>query len=124
MSLGHGGKGHTSVPLARVTSERKAMDHDRMAVGLDSIGAVRVDILWTPGKEGVELNLRDAETLVPYHIWEAPRLAIMPYTPEPGTLHSASRCILGSVPEPTFWTAYAYSLACRNGFTWVPEKLA
>lgn len=100
------------------------MEHSHIAVGLDSIGAVRVDILWTPGKEGVELNLRDAETLVSYHIWEAPKLALMPYTPEDGTLHSAARRILGSVPEPALWTSYAYGVACRNGFNWVPEKLA
>jgi hypothetical protein len=100
------------------------MPYTHMAIGLDSIGAVRVDILWTPGKEGVELNLRDAETLVSYHIWEAPRLAIMPYTPESGTLHAVARCMLGALPERTLWAAYAHGVACRNGFTWVPEKLA
>lgn len=100
------------------------MTHSHIAVGLDSLGAVRVDILWTPGKEGVELNVRDVPPLISYGIWKAPRLAIMPYTPESGTLHSAARCMLGSLPESSLWVAYAYGVACRNGFTWVPEKLA
>lgn len=99
------------------------MDYSHMAVGLDSVGAVRVDILWTPGVEGVELNLRDAETLISYHIWEVPRLAILPYTPEPRTLHSAARSMLGAFPAPTLWAAYAHGVACRDGFNWVSEKL-
>lgn len=100
------------------------MTHSHIAVGLDSIGAVRVDILWTPGKEGVELRVKDPLTLDEYGTWEAPRLAIMPYTPEAGTLHSAARCMLGALQAPPFWVEFAYRLACRNGLKWVPEKLA
>lgn len=99
------------------------MERKCIAVGLDSLGAVRLDVRWTPGKEGVAVDVRNSETLVSYGMWEAPRLAIMPYVPDSGTLHSAVRCMLGAVQKPSLWVSYALGVAGRNGFTWHPERL-
>lgn len=100
------------------------MDYSHVAIGSDSLGAVRVDIYWTPGEGGMDLVVRDPETLVEYGVWRA--LAVLPYNPEPGIFHGVIRSVLGAwgFPELTLWAAYAYGVARRNGFTWVPEKLA
>lgn len=98
------------------------MQHSHIAVGLDSIGAVRTDILWTPGEGDLELVVRDPETLVEYGVWRA--LVEMPRTPDSAMFHAVIRSMLGALPDLTLWAAYAYDVACRSGFRWTPEKLA
>ncbi|MFE6226913.1 hypothetical protein [Streptomyces sp. NPDC057854] len=98
------------------------MTYSHIAIGLDSLGAVRVDILWTPGEGDLELVVRDRETLVEYGVWRA--LVELPHTPDAAVLHAVIRSMLGVLSERTIWAAYVYDLAGRNGFNWVPEKLA
>lgn len=100
------------------------MRHSHIAVGLDSIGAVRVEILWTPGKEGIELSIKDPKSLVEYGAWKAPRLQIMPGTPDGWTLNSAVRMITAAVIDPCLWVLVAHGMAYRGRLNWVPEKLA
>ncbi|WP_338781711.1 hypothetical protein [Streptomyces sp. DG1A-41] len=85
---------------------------------------VRVDVLWTPGNEGLEVIVRDADSLESQGSYKAPELALMPIIPPAGTLHAAVRRVLLSVEERPFLVDYAYRLARRDGFRWVPEKLA
>lgn len=100
------------------------MKYTHIAVGLDSIGAVRVDILWTPEEEGVELSIKDPETLVEHGAWKAPRLQIMPGTPDDWTLNSTVQMVTAAVTDPCTWVQVAHGMAYRGRLTWVPEKLA
>jgi hypothetical protein len=100
------------------------MEFTHKAIGKDPDAFVRVDVLWTPGREGVEMNVRDGQALVSQGIYRAPRLAVMPLDPDSDTLHSAVRLVLSQVRQQSWHTDYAYRLAQRNRLTWVPEKLA
>ncbi|MFJ8930583.1 hypothetical protein ACIRLA_28745 [Streptomyces sp. NPDC102364] len=100
------------------------MEATHMAIGAEARGVVRLDVSWTPGVEGVEVAVRNAKTLREYVCYRAPRLAIMPFTPDRDTLNSAMRSILGAVQNRSIRVAYAYAVAHRSGFVWVPEKLA
>ncbi|MEU5957540.1 hypothetical protein [Streptomyces sp. NPDC047525] len=100
------------------------MGATHIAIGEESREAVRLDVEWTPGVEGVQVVVRNGKSLEEYAAYRAPRLAIMPHTPDSATLNSAMRGMLGSVQGPSIRVLYAYSVALRDGFVWVPEKFA
>ncbi|MFF5371322.1 hypothetical protein [Streptomyces sp. NPDC013187] len=100
------------------------MEYTHAAIGVHVGQFVRVDVFWTPGKEGTEVNVRDAESLISQGVYESPRLAVLTYTPDPDTLHSVVRNVLASKREETWFANFAYALAGRKRFTWVPEKMA
>ncbi|MDQ1016717.1 hypothetical protein [Streptomyces afghaniensis] len=100
------------------------MEYTHAAIGVHVGQFVRVDVLWTPGKEGAEVNVRDADSLTSQGVYQAPRLAVLPYTPDTDTLHSVVRNVLESRREDTWFANFAYSLAKHKRFTWVPEKMA
>lgn len=98
------------------------MGATHIAIGEESRGAVRLEVEWTPGVEGVQVVVRDPKSYEEYAAYRAPRLAIMPHTPDSKTLNSAMRGMLGAVQGRSIRVAYAYAVALRDGFTWVPEK--
>ncbi|WP_416972522.1 hypothetical protein [Streptomyces sp. 4F14] len=97
------------------------MNADHVAVGITA--TVRVDVRWTPRVEGVEMIVRNPETLEEYGCWKVPRLTIWPYTPDERTFHSAVRRVLGAIPEPSGEVLAVLAAARENALTWHPEKL-
>ncbi|MEU6389945.1 hypothetical protein [Streptomyces sp. NPDC046939] len=95
-----------------------------MAIGTEPRGAVRLYVEWTPGVNGVQVAVKHPGTLEEYAAYRAERHAIMPYVPDAATLNSALRGILGSAKTPCRRALYAYAVACRNGFTWLPAGLS
>ncbi|MER5883067.1 hypothetical protein ABT160_04490 [Streptomyces sp. NPDC001941] len=99
------------------------MEFTHMAVGRDPLDRIRVDVLWTPKRDGVEVNVRDAGTRVSYGIWRTIGREIWREFLDDESLHLVVWLALGVIPERAPTVEYALDLARQKGLKWVPEKL-
>lgn len=111
-------------PYCSATIRKGNVEYTHTASGNHPHNFVRVDVSWTPGKAGVVVDVKDGESGISQGTYTAPRLAVLPLSPDADTLDSVVRAMTSRVREESWHTDLAYRLACRKSLTWVPERLA
>lgn len=100
------------------------MEHSHMAAGTHHYRFVRVDVHWTPGIAGIEVHVRDGDSLVYMGQWEAPGYLITECSPDDNTLNQAVCSVISPARLSSWHADYAYRMASRDRFTWLPGKYA